>query len=139
MKQVWKPHPLRKPRLTRLILPGLLLAAIMGGCVSNQDPGGEADVLRHNPYRPGIYEGAGRGYRGPVHLMVEVDSGNILNIEILDHGDDPLVGGAAMEELMELVLDSNSPELDAVSGATESSAGFLAAVEDALTKAKARD
>jgi uncharacterized protein with FMN-binding domain len=41
----------------------------------------------------------------------------------------------AMGELLELVLDYQSTGLDAISGATESSAGFLAAVDDALRKA----
>jgi uncharacterized protein with FMN-binding domain len=40
-----------------------------------------------------------------------------------------------MAELTELVLDYQSTDIDAVSGATESSAGFLAAVEDALGRA----
>ena len=42
-----------------------------------------------------------------------------------------------MEELLEAVLETGSTDLDAVSGATFSSAGFLEAVEDALGKAAA--
>jgi uncharacterized protein with FMN-binding domain len=41
-----------------------------------------------------------------------------------------------MEELLELVLEYQSTGLDGISGATESSAGFLAAVEDALSRAR---
>ena len=37
-----------------------------------------------------------------------------------------------MEELLELVLETGSTDLDAVSGATFSSRGFLEAVDDAL-------
>ncbi|MDR3335905.1 MAG: FMN-binding protein [Treponema sp.] len=81
------------------------------------------------------YEGSGQGYRGPVWVAVQVDLDGIAGIEILEHGDDPFPGGAAMEELLELVLDGNSVDIDGISGATESSAGFLAAVEDALRKA----
>jgi uncharacterized protein with FMN-binding domain len=107
------------------------------GCTSAdaKSPAGSPGSFRPARYTPGFYEGAGKGYQGQVHVLVQVGSGGILGIEILDHGDDALVGGAAMEELLELVLDANSTELDAVAGATESSAGFLAAVEEALALA----
>jgi uncharacterized protein with FMN-binding domain len=63
-------------------------------------------------------------------------AGEIAEVEILDHQDDPFTGGPAMEELAELVLEYNAADLDGISGATESSAGFLEAVEDALGKAR---
>jgi uncharacterized protein with FMN-binding domain len=40
-----------------------------------------------------------------------------------------------MEELLEAVLSAGSADVDAVSGATGSSAGFLEAVEDAMARA----
>jgi uncharacterized protein with FMN-binding domain len=67
-------------------------------------------------------------------VAVTLDSGGIQGIEILEHQDDPLIGGAAMEELAELAVAWGSTDPDAVSGATESGAGFLAAVEAALSQ-----
>jgi uncharacterized protein with FMN-binding domain len=84
--------------------------------------------------RNGLYEGAALGWRGPVRVLLRLEDGRITEIEIIDHGDDQFIGGAAMEELLELVLAYNTTDLDAVSGATESSEGFLAAVEDALAR-----
>jgi len=89
-------------------------------------------------YESGMYEGSGQGFRGPVRVAVRVEADGIAGIEILDHGDDLFPGGAAMEELLEIVLDGNSVDVDVISGATESSAGFLAAVEDAWALARAR-
>jgi fumarate reductase flavoprotein subunit len=87
-------------------------------------------------YLPGIYEGTARGFRGPVRAAVQVDENGIAGIE-LSHEEDEETGGAAMEELLELILEGNSTEdLDAVTGATESSLAFLAAVDDALAKAR---
>jgi uncharacterized protein with FMN-binding domain len=87
-------------------------------------------------YTPGVYEGAAMGFRGAVRALVQVDENGVAGIS-LSHEDDEEIGGAAMAELLELVLEGNSPEgLDAVSGATESSLGFLAAVDDALAKAR---
>ncbi|MDR1108535.1 MAG: FMN-binding protein [Spirochaetaceae bacterium] len=86
----------------------------------------------------GFYDGFGEGYRGPIHLRLQIGPrGDIRGIEILEHGEDPQVGGYAMEELLEAVLSTGSADIDidAVSGASGSSAGFLEAVEDAVARA----
>jgi len=93
--------------------------------------------VRELSYTPGIYEGTGQGYRGSIHVEVEVSSAGIEDIRITGHSETAYPGTAAMEELLELVLETGSTELDAVSGASFSSAGFLEAVEDALGKAAA--
>jgi fumarate reductase flavoprotein subunit len=86
-------------------------------------------------YAPGVYEGTAPGFRGWIRIAVRVDENGIAGID-LDHEDDGEIGGAAMGELLELVLEGNSTDnIDAVTGATESSLGFLAAVDDALSKA----
>ena len=93
------------------------------------------EFVRELSYTPGIYEGSGNGYRGPIHVEVEVSHAGIEDIRITGHSESAYPGGAAMEELLELILETGSTELDAVSGASFSSAGFLEAVEDALGKA----
>jgi fumarate reductase flavoprotein subunit len=107
----------------------LLMASVLGSCI------GFRTVSGSPRYAPGAYEGTGQGFRGPVHVLVRLDAGGITGIEIFEHGDDEQLGGAAMEELLALVLDSGGPDVDGISGATESSAGFLSAVEDALSRA----
>jgi fumarate reductase flavoprotein subunit len=114
----------------------LAIAVLMGGCTgggyANGASGGAA------VYAPGEYRGYGNAFRGPVQVLVETGPYRILRVEIVDHTDDELTGGAAMEELAGLVLEWNSADLDAVSGATESSEGFLEALEDALAQARIR-
>ena len=91
--------------------------------------------VREAGYIPGTYEGSGRGYRGPIRVEVQISLAGIEDITITGHSEGAYPGVAAMEELLEAVLETGSTELDAVSGATFSSAGFLEAVEDALEKA----
>lgn len=105
-----------------------LMAGMVLGCLSFN--------AKANAYADGVYEGLGEGYQGPIRVAVQVGAGGILDIEIFEHEEDEFVGGAAMTELLEMVLDSNSTDLDAISGATESSVGFLAAVDDALKKSR---
>lgn len=89
-------------------------------------------------YQTGSYEGEAAGYRGKIRVLVETNALSILNVELLDNAEDSWVGGEAIEELCAQVLDANTTNVDAVSGATQSSEGFLAAVEDALAKARRR-
>ena len=81
-----------------------------------------------------IFEGAGQGFRGPISVQVRISEGSITEIEIIDSMEDRFVGGAAMEELIDLVIMYNTADIDAVSGATESSEGFLEAVRNAILK-----
>ena len=80
----------------------------------------------------GVYEGSGQGYRGKIHVLVRIEGGRIAEIEVVYSMEDRAVGGEAMEELANLVLEYNSTDIDAISGATESSKGFLEAVLDAI-------
>lgn len=83
-----------------------------------------------------VLEGAGRGYRGLIRALVHSNSNGIQSIEVIDHKDDEFIGGVAMESLAESILESNSTDLDAISGATESSRGFLEAVRNAIPAKK---
>jgi len=81
-----------------------------------------------------ILEGIGQGFRGAIAVQVRFSDGIITEIEIVDSAEDRFVGGTAMEELIDLVIMYNSTDIDAVSGATESSEGFLEAVRNAILK-----
>ncbi|GHT61264.1 hypothetical protein FACS1894109_19690 [Spirochaetia bacterium] len=122
----------------------LVALGLLSGCAAfknrTQIAGPFAEFFRESlsaaDCRDGVWEGTGQGYRGAIRLRVSIADGQIQGIEFEDHNEDPAVGGAAMEELLDLVLEYNSADLDAVSGATESSTGFLAAVENALRSAR---
>jgi fumarate reductase flavoprotein subunit len=78
-----------------------------------------------------VYEGTAQGYRGPIQVQVRVNGGSITEI-IVDSEEDYFVGGTAIEELIDMVIQYNTTDIDAVTGATESSRGFLKAVENAI-------
>jgi fumarate reductase flavoprotein subunit len=106
--------------ITGLALAGILVLGCMGlkGAASSEDAA--------------VYEGAAMGYRGMIHVRVGFENGTITEITMLESSEDRAVGGAAIEELTELVLMYNTTEIDAVSGATETSRGFLQAIENAI-------
>ena len=81
-----------------------------------------------------VLEGTGQGHRGPVTVQVRMNGTHITDIVVVDSAEDHFVGGTAMEELIDMVIMYNTTDLDAVSGATGSSKGFLEAVENAILK-----
>jgi len=110
----------------------LAAAILLAGCLS---PG----LVWEVSYTPGVYEGSGRGYRGPVHVRLLAGPAGIEDIVITGHRESAFPGAAAMEELLEAILEYGLTDLDTVSGATFSSRGFLDAVENALRKAQHQD
>ena len=112
-----------------LFFTSFVMCVIAAGCLAS--PG-----FLESRIMTGIYEGAGRGYRGPVHVELHISPSGIEDIHITSHRESSFPGLAAMEELLEAVLETGSADLDAISGATFSSRGFLEAVEDALRKAR---
>jgi uncharacterized protein with FMN-binding domain len=105
----------------------LLVGFILAGCLSS------ARVY----LEPGVYEGIGQGYRGPIHIRVYLYENGIEDIEILNHQEDSFAIDA-LEELRELALEMGSADLDAISGATVSSMGFLSALEAAMAKGSSK-
>jgi uncharacterized protein with FMN-binding domain len=81
-----------------------------------------------------IFEGNAMGYRGSIYVQVYLSAGAITDIIIIDSIEDRFVGGAAMEELIDIVIENNSIDVDAISGATVTSKGFLEAVNNAIMR-----
>jgi Na+-translocating ferredoxin:NAD+ oxidoreductase RnfG subunit len=111
----------------------LLLPVFAGMAVLFSSCLGQSFILDAG-YTPGTYEGTGSGYRGPIRVSLQISQAGIEDITILEHEESAFPGLAAMEELLDLVLETESTDLDVISGATFSSRGFLEAVEDALKK-----
>ncbi|MDR2783909.1 MAG: FMN-binding protein [Treponema sp.] len=115
---------------TNLLFLSFLCVSVITACAGSTSRVPEDSPVAAEP--ESVSEGTGQGYRGLIRVLVRSDSNGIQSIEVIDHHDDEFIGGAAMESLAESVVDSNSTDLDAVSGATESSYGFLEAVRNAI-------
>ena len=124
-------HGLVKKHTHRAILisAGLAAFSFLAGCL------GTASVMETG-YTSGIFEGTGQGCRGRIMVQVQTSPAGIEDIAIVSHRETPSPGLTAMEELLDLVLETGSTDLDVISGATLSSRGFLEAVENALAKAR---
>lgn len=86
-------------------------------------------------YPDGVYIGSGEGYRGETTVAVSLKDGTIDNIMVMNTEDDAAYFKRA-ESLLKQVLQQQTTDLDAISGATFSSEGILEAIVDALEQAK---
>ena len=80
----------------------------------------------------GDYEGKGVGYNGNIKVKVTVSGGKITAIEILKTDDDEEYFYDAKKKIIQEILDRQTAEVDAASGATSSSDGIMKAVKNAL-------
>lgn len=102
------------------------------GAASDAKPEEAADVQ----LAPGEYLGVGAGgMGGDIAVKVAYADGTITAVEVVSQSETPEIGGKALETLPAQVVAANSADVDAVSGATLTSAAFMAAVKDAVSQA----
>ncbi len=83
-------------------------------------------------YKDGVYEGTGKGNNGDIKVEVKVEGGNITAITLKEHGETEGIYEAAEKGVVAEIIKTQSAEVDAVSGATNTSKGIMEAVADAL-------
>lgn len=87
-------------------------------------------------YQDGEWIGTALGYNDDITVKVTISSGKITNISIIEGSDDEPYYNWAKEKIPQTIINAQSTDIDAVSGATFSSEGIINAVSDALQKAQ---
>lgn len=75
------------------------------------------------------------GYDGTIKVTVTMEGDKITNIE-RESTDTDNVGEVAMDELTDKMIEENTADVEAVSGATTSSEAFKTAVQEAIDNAE---
>ncbi|MBS5492628.1 MAG: FAD-dependent oxidoreductase [Sutterella wadsworthensis] len=83
----------------------------------------------------GTYTGVGQGKNGDVTVELQVTGGKLAAVRVVKHVETPGISDAAMTQFPQRVVDAQSLNVDAVSGATLTSDGIRNAVADAIRKA----
>ena len=83
-------------------------------------------------FADGVYYGSGSGYRGTTNAVVTVEGGVITDITVTSYQDDDRFFNSAQYGVISAILNSQSVDVDTVSGATFSSNSIKEAVADAL-------
>ncbi|MDW8802212.1 4Fe-4S binding protein [Clostridium sp. A1-XYC3] len=87
-------------------------------------------------YKDGTYEGTGRGYRPNLKVSVTIKNDKITDVQILSNNETPRYTTIPFDTIPKEIIDSQSTDVDTISGATRTSNGIMEAVEDALSQAK---
>lgn len=117
--------------MKRLLILLMVSMLILSGCSSKPNEAEDAKMTA------GYYTASASGYAGEVEVGVEVDDKSILKVEVLSNNETPSVGGMAIDQLPNQIVDTQSIALDGVSGATYTSKAILEAVKDCLNQAGA--
>jgi uncharacterized protein with FMN-binding domain len=92
-------------------------------------------------YRDGIYTGnVEDAYYGNVQVRVTISGGKIANVEFLDYPQDRRtsvqINSQAMPYLISEAIQTQSSQVDIVSGATDTSMAFIQSLASALAQAQ---
>lgn len=108
--------------------------------MASQQPSNPQVIEQDNPsatigLADGTYTGEGEGFKGKTVVEVTVFEQRITAIEVVSTRDDYKWFERANSKIPGRIIDSQSTDVDIVSGSTYSSIGILDAVNDALQKA----
>lgn len=81
----------------------------------------------------GVYEGSANGMGGAVKVAVTVEDGKISGVEVLEHKETAGISDPAIEQIPQAIVDAQSTDVEAVTGATVTSEAIKEAVAAALS------
>ena len=83
----------------------------------------------------GTYTGTGDGHNGPIVVSVSFRDGRISSVEVIENVETEGVCENAIANTTAAIVASNSPNVDATTGATFTCRGIMYAVKDAIVAA----
>lgn len=81
----------------------------------------------------GVYEGSANGMGGALKVAVTVEDGKISGVEVLEHKETAGISDPAIEKIPQAIVDAQSTDVEAVTGATVTSDAIKEAVAAALS------
>ncbi len=88
-------------------------------------------------FTPGTYTAEAQGIFSPVKVQITVSGNRITSVIIDPSGETPELGGMAAGKLSAAILQAQTPNVDAISGATITSNAIIQAATEALKAAGA--
>ncbi len=110
------------------------LTAELASADVSEEESGETETSGSG-YADGVYEGEADGFGGVISVQVEIEEGMITSVEIISAEDEDTAYLEMAEGIIPSILEAQSAEVDAISGATFSSEGIRDAVSAALQEA----
>ena len=106
-----------------VLLLAFAMAFSMAACSSTPE---------EEPAEAVTLNGVGEGFGGPIEVEVMMEGETITAVEVLSHSESSGISDPAIEGIPTAIVEANSTEVDAVSGATYTSEGIIYAVNNAI-------
>ena len=99
----------------------------------------EAKIAAQNngsgSWKDGTYEGSGQGFGGQIVVSVTIKNGSISDIQIKEAKNEDSAYFNNAKKIIDTMKQKQTADVDVASGATYSSKGIIAAVQNALKEA----
>lgn len=118
-----------------LSTPALSEAETLKSTPTTSEASGTTDTPKLARYTSGTYTGSGTGYVDEITVKVTIEDNQIVSIRPVSFSEDEPYWTDS-KQVINLILSTQSTDVDAISGATTSSKGIIKAVMDALDKAR---
>lgn len=102
------------------LITTIFLAILLVACSTTKDSG--------------TFKGTGQGKHGNIEVEVSIKKGEITGIKVLEQDENKVLSEPVYKDLQEMIISQNSTDVEAVSGASATSQGYLSAVKDAVEK-----
>lgn len=128
-------------KLSKYLIVGIILAAaaiIMPSHSRNRYKADEPEGIniQAENFSDGTYTGTATGYQPGIEVEIEIVGGVLQSVEVIEHSE---IGRQfwtrPINLIPDVIVDKQQTDVDVVGGATSTSHGIMAAVEDALSKA----
>lgn len=128
---------MRKVKFILLIIS--LTTLFFTGCNNNASTKllEDYNITESGTWKDGSYSEAATGKKGKFDVTVTIEDGKISDINIGSNNETPDKGGVAIKTIPDEIIDTQSPNVDAVSGATITSDAIKDAVARCLERASA--
>lgn len=109
-----------------------MVVGLFTGCAANSPA---APAQQEGSLKNGTYVGTGKGNNGDIKVEMKVEGGEIASVTVLEHAETPGLSDDAIEKVPEAIAAGDTLAVETISGATYSSKGIIAAVEDCIRQA----
>ena len=106
-----------------------LSAQVAGNGQSDSGNGGSTN------YKDGTYTGEADGFGGTIQVEVKIEKSKIVEINVISAEKEDGAYLSMAKDIIPIIIDAQSADIDTISGATFSSTGIINASEQALEKA----
>lgn len=137
MKQQLKKHKHFLMRLVNLVF--IVSVCVVYHNIATIRAEKEAKIAAQNSgsgsWKDGTYEGSGQGFGGQIVVSVTIKNGSISDIQIKEAKSEDSAYFNNAKKIIDTMKQKQTANVDVASGATYSSKGIIAAVQNALKEA----